>query len=349
MRRVALNETFHGTAAGQVPNSKELEDRFALTERQAQCAALLRAGIHVQSVAEVLGISASTLETHLADLRRRFTCDTTAELRSALDRLISDQELAAFHCWPTGTNAAQPGSINDGTLASRLRVCVSVEQALDALRDSLHEFGVLHIYYCFIPHSVQGVLRGDLIDTFLAPDEVRDAFTVSGGLISQPITHVLFDAPMDVPIVSLDPKAQPPELGAFYATCCNHGATHMMAMGFPSGPGFVGLACTLQLSHPDFEKRISSESETIRGAAITMHAALLTNGALAAKFRLTIKERNALSSVALGKRTAEIAGELAVSERALTKLLASARSKLNARTNTEAAVKAALVNALVFL
>jgi DNA-binding CsgD family transcriptional regulator len=94
---------------------------------------------------------------------------------------------------------------------------------------------------------------------------------------------------------------------------------------------------------------VKHQAESIRVAAIATHAALLTNGALAAKLRLTIRARNALSSVALGKRNSEAANELGVSERGMTKLLASARSKLNARTNTEAAVKAALVNASVFL
>ena len=332
-----------------MPNSQALEKRFGLQERQAQCAALQGRGGNPKEVAEVLDVSASTLESHFSALRRVFNCRTTDRLRLALGDLISDEEMAAFHCWPTGTNASVGLAVLDTSLAERLRTCVSLEQALGALKDSLAPLGAIHIYYCFIPHSVQGVLRGDLIDTFLAPEEVEEAFHRSGGLIEQPIAQRLFDAPTDIPLVSLDLEGSQQHVKEFYDVCRKHDATHMMGLGFPSGPGFVGFALTLSLPTKNAVKKANDQGELIRKSALATHAALLTNGVLAAKYRLSVRERDVLSKIALGRRNAEVASELGVSERGLTKLLASARGKMNARTNTEAAVKAALVNALVFL
>ncbi|MEM7691222.1 MAG: LuxR C-terminal-related transcriptional regulator, partial [Pseudomonadota bacterium] len=68
-----------------------------------------------------------------------------------------------------------------------------------------------------------------------------------------------------------------------------------------------------------------------------------------AKVRLTMRERDALSALALGQRAAEAANDMHVSERAFAKVIASARTKLHARTNAEAVGKAILINALVFL
>lgn len=349
MRRVELHETFHGTAAGQVPNAKVLEERFELSERQAQCAALVRMGTQIQAIAEVLGIAISTLDSHLAELRQRFRCSTTVQLRALLTELIPDEELAAFHCWPSGVNAPEVVGTGDVALAARLRTCVSIEQGLHALKAALSPFGVGHIYYCFIPHSVHGALCNDVIDAFLAPKSIQEAFYKSGGLLGQPLAQNVFHAPTTIPIAPLTLEADSRALRDFHRACISDGATHLMALGFPSGPAFVGFACTIDANESVGISQIHEQSEFIRSFAVSAHAAMLTNGALAAKIRLTVKERNALSKVALGSRNSDIARQLGVSERSLTKLLASSRSKLNAKTNTEAAVKAALVNALVFL
>lgn len=349
VRRLTQYETFHGTAAGQAPNASDLQRRYGLSERQAQCAALLRMGTPRQGIAEVLGVSASTLEAHLADLRRTFGCTGTDELTKTLGELIPDSELDAFHCWPAVTNAANFGAAEDPLFSARLRTSASVEQVLGALRSRLGGLGVLHLYYCYLPHSVQGFLRGDMWDVFLAPADVRDAFGANNGLAGQPATQTLFDTPTDVPVITLDPQEKPDTLGAFNGVCLAHGATHLAALGFPSGPAYVGMAMTVSLAGIDARSHIAENAETIRTAAMAAHAAMITNGTLAARVRLTVRERDALSALALGKRAAEAARHLNVSERAFAKLLASARSKLRARTNAEAVGKATMMNALVFL
>lgn len=349
IRRVAQKETFHGTAAGQVPNVTDLVDRFDLTERQAQCVALLRMGNAPQNVAEVLGISTSTLENHLAELRRIFDSSTTRQLIVMLHELISDLELTAFHCWPAQTNANLGSMATNTEFAARLRGSTSVEQVLAALRQVLAAFSVRHIYYCCLPHSVQGFLRGDSMEAFLAPESIEIAFRANHGLAGQPATQDLFNAPTSVLIVPLKAGASPATLGAFYSACLDDGATHLMVLGFPTGPGFVGMALTFEAADDEAVAEISKHAETIRACAMAAHAAALTNGALAARVRLTLRERDALSALALGQRTAAAAAKLEVSERAFAKLLASARTKLKARTNAEAVGKAALINALVFL
>lgn len=349
VRRIKQNETFHGTTAGQAPNLARLKNRFNLSERQAQCAALLRMGSPPQGVAEVLGISPSTLETHLADLRRIFQQADTEALRVILRELIPDEELNAFHCWPARTNSLSDGIAADPVFAARLRTSMSVEQALGALQAELTSVGVKHIYYCFLPHSVQGFLRGDMLDVFLAPPAIERAFRVNNGLAGQILAHELFNAPTSVPVAALDAAATPQSLADFYRACMEHGATHLMVLGFPAGPAFVGMAMTFASATSDPAPQIADRAETIRSGAMAMHAAILTNGTLAARVRLTVRERNALSALALGKRAADAAKEINVSERAFAKLAASARSKLGARTNSEAVGKAILINALVFL
>lgn len=348
-RRVAQNETFHGTAAGQAPNIAGLKARFDLSERQAQCAALLRMGSPPQGVAEVLGISASTLETHLAGLRRVFQVPTTERLRAALCSLIPDAELDAFHCWPARTNSLSSSIASDPVFAARLRTSISVEQALGAFQAELVDIGVKHLYYCYLPHSVQGFMRGDILDVFLAPAAIQQAFRANNGLIGQPLAEVLLNAPTDVPVAPLDPDTDSESLGAFYTACRDFGATHLMVLGFPSGPGFVAMALTVAASVADVASQIADEAEAIRSGAMALHASLLTNGTLAARVRLTIRERDALSALALGKRAVDAAQQMNVSERAFAKLTASARAKLHARTNAEAVGKAVLINALVFL
>ena len=348
VRRVAQNETFHGTAAGQAPNVAALQDRFGLSERQAQCTALLRMGTQPQGVAEVLGVSTSTLETHLADLRSVFAVETTPDLIAKLQIDIPEAELSAFHCWPAQTNALGPNIAADPIFAARLRTSTSVEQALAALQAALADINVRHLYHCFLPHSVQGYLRGDIIDTFLAGPEIADAFAANNGLMGQPLALQLFNAPVSVPVMALEAGAKPDTLGAFNRACLEDGATHLIVLGFPSGAGFTGMAMTLA-SDTDPTDRLKDLAEIIRSAAMAMHAAILTNGTLASRVRLTIRERDALSAIALGKKAADAAADMKISERAFAKLLASARRKFNARTNAEAVGKAALVNALVFL
>jgi len=349
VRRVNQGETFHGTAAGQIPKVGDLQTRFGLTERQAQCAALLRMGNAPQGIAEVLGVSPSTLEAHLADLRRIFKHSNTESLRRSLCDLIPDAELDAFHCWPASINTPIWAPRANPRFAARLRTSMSAEQALDALYTELERFAALHLYYCFLPHSVQGFLRNDMLDVFIAPAGVKTAFRANNGLAGQPAAALLFEAPTSVPVVALDLEAKPEPLAVFNRACAKQGATHIAALGFPAGPGYVGMAITLKSADEELLQRVADESENIRGAAIATHAAMLTNGTLAARVRLTLRERDALSQLALGRRASEAARNLNVSERAFAKLVASARRKLKARTNAEAVGKAAMMNALVFL
>ena len=348
MRRVAQSDTFHGTAAGQTPYIADLAEKLGLSERQAQCVALLRMGTDTAALCDVLGISTSTRDTHLAELRRKFEVDTSADLGPVLEALISDDELAPYHCWPIATNALPEGMAMIPSFQAALQAATSLEQALGALKHALSSINARHIYYCFVPHSVQGFLKADFWDAFLANEAIETAFKANNGLMGQPVAMTLFNAPVSVPVVSIDREAKPASLGAFYRACADDGATHLLGLGFPSGPGFVGMAITIAAEGDPCEA-VAAQAENIRSAAMAMHASVLTTGTLAARVRLTVRERDALSAVALGKKAADAAAEMKISERAYAKLLSSSRLKFNAKTNAEAVCKAVQVNALVFL
>ena len=339
MQRIAQDQTFHGTGAGQIAFDAEFARTNELSDRQAQCVALLAAGVHPADLAVELGIAPSTAEKHLAALRQKLSQPDTTALCAFLARRRTPEQDIAFRCWqPVLPPEVATGDI--ATLARRLQTASNLAAQLSYLRDHLEAFDVRHIYYAFVPLSVQGFMMQDIWDVFLAPETLQVAFTASGGLIGQPMALRLFNAPGDV--ATADYRDDP---GPFASACRDHDALAAMAFGFPSGGGYAGFAMTLGAPLA----MDAAQAAQIRAAGMLLHGAALTGGTLAALAKLSVRERDALSALALGLDAAAAAKRLKLSDRAFSKLVAQARTKLKCKTTAAAIYKATALNALVFL
>lgn len=308
------------------------------------------AGNAPQKLAAQMDISPSTLEKHLAALRQKLAVETTRDLIASIRGQMTDQELDAFHCWWPAT---LPTASEDPLLAQKYQAATHLKGKLEILRDSLSHLGVLHIYYTFVPLSVQGFMRGDSIDCFLAPAELQDAFYAAGGLMAQPISLQLFNRPADIGFFDLAPEStgqESPNIRKFFDICFETGCRFQVGLGFPAGGGFVGVSMLLSDAVSNLtQKAIAAYEAELRTKCNMLHAFALSHGTLAAQYGLTIRERDGLSLIASGHLSQQAAEKMKISHRALGKLLASARKKLRANTTAEAVYKAAAVNALVFL
>lgn len=351
MRRISQKDTLHGTLAGQIPNDQELAEQYGLSERQSQCAVLLKLGVKPTELPKQLGISPSTVEKHLAFLRVKMGAPTTAALQAFLKEQ-PQQDVTPFHSWPPLPHPIGRPDMANSHLISRLRGATRLEKCLEVLRDELAEFSVRHVYYAFIPLSVPGLLRNDVFDFFLAPKNISEAFTASGGLLAQPMTQQLFESPAAVLFFDAEGEkgdALAPSVHAFYEECRKTGCRFAVGFGFPAGGSYVGMSMTLAEGDPDtMEHLVHTKGEHIRSAAMVMHSMAFANGALAAHFGLTLRERDAISAIARGLKASEAAAEMKISNRAFDKLTAAARDKFRAGTLPEAIYKAAAANALVF-
>ncbi|MEM9850674.1 MAG: LuxR C-terminal-related transcriptional regulator [Pseudomonadota bacterium] len=347
MRRVDQDKTHHGTAAGQVAADPSLRREHDLTDRQAQVAALLTAGVHPADLAVELGIAQSTTEKHLAALRDKMAAPDTLALCAMMAARRTPEQEIAFRCWqPVLPPDAEQG--DHAALARQVQTASNLGAQLRHLRNHLAPYDIRHIYYAYVPLSVQGFLAGDIWDLFEAPDTLVRAFETSGGLMAQPMALALFNAPGDIATSDYsDITALPKSAQSFAEACQDHGAAAAIALGFPSGGGFVGLAMTV--GSAEAFARIQTDAAQIRAAAMLVHGSALTGGTLAAMADLSVRERDALSALARGLESKAAAKELKVSDRAFGKLTASARRKLKADTTAAAIYKASALNALVFL
>ena len=97
-----------------------------------------------------------------------------------------------------------------------------------------------------------------------------------------------------------------------------------------------------------FREALAARGDRLRDASGGALDAAIAAGALARDLRLTSRERDMLTRLAMGRTLREAASDRGVSERALQQLLGSARRKLAAPTTACAVAKAMALNALVF-
>lgn len=356
MRRSRREETSHGTIAGQLPIDPRLRQRYALTQREAECASLLRHGVSAGDLASSLGVSPSTIKKHLAALRRKLAAASTEKLVGALQRALTDDNVAAHHSWPPAPVApilhmplADPSL---GRLAARCRGRLHMLSMLEVLREFLAQpFRARYIFYVFSPLSVRGLLRDDVLWEAMAPAHIRHAYREAGRVLDTPSAQYLFTRPDGFFLVdgrSSDYDAAAPAVQRFYDACLQDGVRYGITFGFPSGAGFVGVSVSLHEDARDPEGLLNLHGELLRAAAMVVHNSAWTYGALAARYGLTVRERDALSLIAEGRSATGAAKELGISERTLSIALAGARRKLGARTNAEAVGKGAAANLLLF-
>ncbi|PQA87790.1 LuxR C-terminal-related transcriptional regulator [Hyphococcus luteus] len=356
MRRSTQSETSHGTAAGQMPIDVRLVDEHGLTRREAECATLLRYGVAAAELPERLGVTKSTMRKHLSGLREKIGVKTTQDLIVFLMKAAADDNIAAYHSWPPVSVAPLKDfaavTLRYGDLAEDCRGKLQLIEMLAVLRDHLEaEFGARYVFYSYSPLSVYSLLRDDVLRVTLAPPQIVEALHAAGPTLDSPSARQLFAKPDGIAFVdgrSDHYEEASPGVQAFYDVCLQDGVRYGVSFGFPSGGAFVGVSVSLDESVADAQKLVAERGEEMRAAAMVMHNCAWTYGALAAAYGLTIRERDALSLLAQGRRAAEAAELMKMSERALGYLLIGARQKLSAETNAEAVCKAAAANILVF-
>lgn len=356
LRRSKQTETSHGTASGQLPVDEALVAEFGLSRREAECATLLRYGVAQADLPGRLEVTRSTIQKYLSALRDKAGVKSTADLIAVLRRDPADDNVAAYHSWPPAVVAPlmQTGFVNAPytDLIAQCRGRLRLHDMLGVLRDHLAEpFGVRYVFYTFSPQAVPSLLRDDVLRKVLAPPAVVEAFENGGRTLDSPSARKLFANPDGIAFVdgrSDDYDGASPAVQAFYDRCLEDGVRYGATFGFPSGSAYVGVSVSLNEAVPDAERLIAERGEEIRAAAMVVHNCAWTYGALAAEYGLTIRERDALCALALGRRAAEAAKTMKVSERAFGYLLINARQKLSAGTNAEAICKATAANILVF-
>lgn len=324
MRRSRREETSHGTGGGQVPVDVALKQKYGLTRREAECASLLRHGVLPGDLPSVLGVSSSTVKKFLASLRAKVRVKRTEALIATLRAAPADDNVTAHHAWPPAPVApplhAPSGDPGLAELAARCRGRLHLNAMLEALRE-----------YLALPFREAFLSAGHVLDT---PSAVR--------LLAEPDSFALVDGR------SSDYTAASPRVRAFYDACLADNVRYGISFGFPSGTGFVGISVSLDAEARDPVGLIRDHGDTLRAAAMAMHSCAWSYGALAAGYGLTLRERDALSSIAAGQRTSAAAAELGLSQRALAGTLANAQRKLGAQTNAEAVAKGIAANALLF-
>jgi len=356
MRKSRREETSHGTVAGQLPVDLALQRRYRLTRREAECASLLRHGLMASDLPEHLNVSSSTVKKFLAGLRRKLARGSTADVVAMLRATDADDNAEAHHTWPPMPVApALHSSYADaslGELAERCRGRTQLRQMLAALREHLAlRFRARYIFYVFSPLSLTGLLRDDVLRETLAPAAVADAFFSAGQVLDTPSATRIFTEPDSFAIVdgrSSDYEAASAPVRAFYDACLLDGVRYGITLGFPSGASFVGISVSLDAEAREPRELVRKHGDALRAAAMVMHSCAWSYGALAAHYGFTLRERDALSLLAEGARTADASRRLGLSQRALAGLLSGARRKLRARSNAEAVAKGMAANLLVF-
>jgi len=356
MRKSRREETSHGTLAGQIPIDVALQRSYELTRREAECASLLRHGVPASDLPAHLGVSLSTVKKFLAGLRRKLAQSTTSDVTYLLRASGGDDNVEAHHAWPpmpVGPTAHAPyADASLGQLAQRCRGKIQLRQMLDALREflALH-FRARYVFYVFSPLSLTGLLRDDVVRETLAPEAVTEAFHAAGQVLDTPSAIRVFTQPDSFAIVdgrSADYAAADAPVRRFYDACLADGVRFGITFGFPSGASFVGISISLDAEARKPQDLVRLHGDTLRAAAMIVHSCAWSYGALAARYGLTLRERDMLSLVAEGARTRDMAEKHHLSLRAVAGVLSSARRKLRATSNAEAVAKGMAANLLVF-
>ncbi|MCG8589580.1 MAG: LuxR C-terminal-related transcriptional regulator [Proteobacteria bacterium] len=356
MRRPEQSETLHGTRNGQLLVAAGLRDAYGLTEREAATAALLATGLPPSRIAERLGISASTCEKHLAAVRTKVRADSTTECVAILAREAARGDLGP-PAWPANTRAQAPDPTRaTPRLAERLRGADDLEDAIHILRVELAEEGVGALCYVFLPQNVASLRRAAWVERWDAPAPVVEAYRAAGGLPASPLSARLLAEP-DRPVVvhGTDADAIERESGLRFplpilCACRDAGLRHSLAFGTPFGCGFVAATMFFHRDPRGADGReLGERLGRLRAALMLAHGSVFDFGLLARTLGLTERERDALSLLAVGHERSEVAGALGCGDRSVSKVLQSARSKLDAATNAEAIARALAMNALVFL
>ena len=356
MRRLRQEETLHGTRHGQLVVDSALREAHGLTDREAAVAALLTRGATRAAIAENLGISPSTTEKHLASLRTKLGAQSTTEAAAILARHSVVQAAGEPQLGTNPHHEAHTPSGLDAELATRLAGAADVEAAVFVLRDHLAPLGVAAVGYGFVPLNAVSFRRGEAILAWAGAPGPMEAHVASGGLLRNPVALRIFSEPDREVVVDADgrcwngPALEPAVPDALREACHADRLPVCVSLGSPFGCGFVGASMFFRgRSAEAIRDELPTLGPTLRSALMSTQSSVFARGVLAREADLTVRERDALSLVAQGLTLEQAAEQLGGTVRSLSGHLRSARTKLGARSNTEAVARAMAVNALVFL
>ncbi|MCA9505512.1 MAG: hypothetical protein H6748_07560 [Spirochaetaceae bacterium] len=347
-RSSTANPRPEGAPDGPDAMEGELAAAFGLTEREAVCAGLLMRGANAGDVADELGIAVSTAEKHLCAVRRKLGVGTSLEAAVVL------LQHAAIGSGAPGRPPIAPAEGPPCSFGA-----TTLSRALGHALDALCEDGVRALMLLFLPLGVASLASGDGRLGVAVHDGRTERLESLGPALLRVLAARCLAEPERVQVVDLEPRSSGLRPGeASVGSSADAGLCAWLAKGgHRRGVGVVlrrgpslGVAVALHGEEPEqrFREALAARGDRLRDASGGALDAAIAAGALARDLRLTSRERDMLTRLAMGRTLREAASDRGVSERALQQLLGSARRKLAAPTTACAVAKAMALNALVF-
>ncbi|WP_413203481.1 helix-turn-helix transcriptional regulator [Rhodospirillum sp. A1_3_36] len=235
---------------------------------------------------------------------------------------------------------------------SRLAACSNVSDCWDVMRGEFEGRGIPHVSYggLFAPHHRSDVSKesvymthfnDDFIGHYGAEDHLRHDVAVQWAFrFSTPVSW------RSSRLLSALNERQARVLrdGAEFGV--RNGLSVPVRFGRELSPGGVFLGAT-GLSDGEWEGIIREQQDLLVALSLTFHEAMSRFPLFADHInphdkvvRLTLRERECLTWAARGCQVGEVADRLGVADRTAEHHLASARSKLRARTTAQAVARA---------
>jgi DNA-binding CsgD family transcriptional regulator len=123
----------------------------------------------------------------------------------------------------------------------------------------------------------------------------------------------------------------------------HNGYTIPLRNAYPLSAGALSLVASNEFSGEAFINHLNDVGEDLRLIAEAFHTALRRPLLVEPEDRLTDRERECLLWSIQGLRAQQIAERIGTKTKTVEKQIASARQRLHARTNAQAAVKAILL------
>ncbi len=307
-----------------------------VTNREADCLRLLSDGLSVQSVANEIGTSVSTVEKHLA--RARMKLGASNSLHAV--KLFTNERQKPKSILP-------PRSTKNLVLetAERIERSLSEREALACLAHHFREQGCDHLLIGMIAEPFGQVTNGARVVESTFADPINQLYEHAGGANRDPVAlsiarsrspfHIGSDQIVQEHLNVLAPKFK-----NLLHYVLDQGLMRMLVVP-NSDPGTgAPFSLTLHLdkhAESEFDPKRPEVLSDIRLLAGTYWNFIKSNGDLRRRSGLSVRQSEALTYVARGFSTPEIAQHMNISKRSVEAQLKAARTALGAK-NTSAAI-----------
>ncbi len=325
----------------------------ALTPRERDCLRLLGQGLSTADVATDLGIRKSTLEFHLAAARRKLSVSTTRQAVVAL--FTPKPATASTTCdseWPL-LDAAEPDRLA-ADAGSALAGAVGLNDGWNRLVRHVATFGAVETTIGVIaePEGTFSIGGRLLRSTFLQPN-VTDNLAEPPDMANNPIgSHFahqqvgrLFDCEECFGPMSQNVN---PVLRSIALAFLEQGRRYHYCQPGRDPVTTAPYVLFFSLDHTastDIRKGRSNVPAALQAVSEVMWRMAQEHRWLAGYAGLTGAQTAALKLLARGFSMAEAAEHCGVSQRGFDKVLAAARTRLDARTNAQALFRAMVYRA----